>query len=178
MDPHSYYLERLQKASALPAEERGADVAGFLRHQRLLDESCRFWVEDFSIDITPAMLSTPSFGLDDALNEEAAPALALLIEAAVACPLDSYSLFKKELLIPPTLSIACSPYVILYDEDGGGMTAQAFDAALRPDVRHGLRGCLPELGQVPCWAVSRAEQPTLGCRLHPPNCAAPSCCLP
>lgn len=39
MDSRSYYLSRLERAAAVPAAQRGADVRGLLEHQRLLDEA-------------------------------------------------------------------------------------------------------------------------------------------
>lgn len=129
MDQPSYYLRRLAKAAALPAEERGADVAAFLKHQALLDQAWRFFTEDFAIAIDP--VTGPV--LNAAVDELQAPALAHIIAAQVVLPLDSYSLFKKEPLMAPTLCFSLLPFVMLTDVEGGGMNAYVLEAGVDPE---------------------------------------------
>lgn len=71
--------------------------------------------------------------------------------AQVACPLDVHSLLKKQELMPPTLSLACLPFLVLVDEEGGGMSAQLLDSPVEPEASRRSR---------PGWREEHA------CRLH------------
>jgi hypothetical protein len=126
--------------AVLPAAEQGADVKGFLRHQQLLDEATDFYLTEFQVLVVDgAPQITPQ------LDAQSAPYLARIIAAQVACPLDGYSFFKKQLEMPPALSLAFLPFVLLADEEGGGMSAHLFDADVRPEV-----SC--------CWASAGASR--------------------
>ncbi|PRW33052.1 metacaspase-3-like isoform X1 [Chlorella sorokiniana] len=115
--------------AVLPAAEQGADVKGFLRHQQLLDEATDFYLTEFQVLVVDgAPQITPQ------LDAQSAPYLARIIAAQVACPLDGYSFFKKQLEMPPALSLAFLPFVLLADEEGGGMSAHLFDADVRPEL--------------------------------------------